>query len=294
MRALAWITLSITFVACGPPPREDGEDTNDASAEVDAAVNAPGCADGAADVYTFDIDKHIYRFDTLTKTFTDLGQLACAFTPSITQPVTPYSMGVDRNTVAWVLYSNGELFKVEINNQLACTKTSWTASPNGLTTFGMGFSTDVPNGETDSLFVLGETIVQPLFGYALAKFDTTAMTATNISTTMPDVAELTGNANAELWAFFPRPMPHVVQLSKADGSILKDFPEPGVVRQNPGFAFAHWGGDYWLFIGDYNTGEDTTVYQIDGATGGIKSTTPGTGRTIVGAGVSTCAPVILL
>jgi hypothetical protein len=29
-------------------------------------------------------------------------------------------------------------------------------------------------------------------------------------------------------------------------------------------------------------------------TGTIKSTTPTTGRTIVGAGVSTCAPVVIL
>jgi hypothetical protein len=288
------------LIACGPPTRDHGGDDTtgqpdaDVAHEVDAA-SADGCADGAADIYTFDINKHIYRFDPGAKTFSDLGELNCAYTPSITHEVTPYSMGIDRDTNAWVLYSNGELFKVEVNNQLNCTKTAFMASPTSYTTFGMGFSTDVPNGDTDSLFILGETIKPPFgFGYGFAQLDTAAMTPTTISTDMPDVAELTGNANAELWAFFPRPMPHVAQLSKTDGSVIKEYAEPGVARQNPGFAFAHWGGDYWLFIGDYNTGEDTTVYQINGSNGGLTTTTTNTGRTIVGAGVSTCAPVVIL
>ena len=37
----------------------------------------------------------------------------------------------------------------------------------------------------------------------------------------------------------------------------------------------------------------TTVHQMDGTTGMIKSSTPTSGRLIVGAGVSTCAPVVI-
>ena len=42
-----------------------------------------------------------------------------------------------------------------------------------------------------------------------------------------------------------------------------------------------------------NNETSTTVYQIDGTTGAIKGTTPNTGHTIVGAGVSTCAPTMI-
>jgi hypothetical protein len=297
--ASSGLALTMMF-ACGPGERDhgngdgNGDGPDAAITEGDAPASATDCADGAQDVYTFDINEHIYRFDPPSKTFSDLGALNCPYTPSITHPVTPYSMGVDRNTFAWVVYTSGELFKVDINNQLACTKTSWTPSPARLTTFGMGFSTDVPNGTTDSLFVLGESIMPPTFGFELATLDTTSFTTSTVSASMADVAEMTGNSKAELWAFFPRPSPKVVQLDKTNGSVIKDFPEPAVARSNPGFAFAHWGGDFWLFIGDYNLGETSTVYQIDGATGAIKSTTAATGRTIVGAGVSTCAPIVLL
>ena len=59
------------------------------------------------------------------------------------------------------------------------------------------------------------------------------------------------------------------------------------------YAFAHWGGHFWVFL-QKNAETNTTVYQIDGMTGVISTTTPATGRTIVGAGVSTCAPVVIL
>ena len=60
-----------------------------------------------------------------------------------------------------------------------------------------------------------------------------------------------------------------------------------------GYAFAQWGGDYWVFL--IKNGEpSTTVYQVDGMTGAIKGTVPTTNRTIVGAGVSTCAPTVIL
>ena len=58
------------------------------------------------------------------------------------------------------------------------------------------------------------------------------------------------------------------------------------------WAFAYYGGDYWVFLmkGSETT---TTVYQIDGTNGTVTGTTP-TQRVIVGAGVSTCAPTVIL
>jgi hypothetical protein len=108
-----------------------------------------------------------------------------------------------------------------------------------------------------------------------------------------DIAEMTGNSNAELWAFAARPSPHIMQVDKTNGSFIKDFAEPGITQTNPALAFAHWGGDYWAFVMD-RTDPSSTVYQMDGVTGAMKSTTQNTGRYIVGAGVSTCAPLVIL
>jgi hypothetical protein len=74
--------------------------------------------------------------------------------------------------------------------------------------------------------------------------------------------------------------------------MIKDFALPSLAGTMTGYAFAHWGGDYWVFL--LKNGESaTTVYQIDGGTGAITSTTPTGNRTIVGAGVSTCAPTVI-
>ena len=90
------------------------------------------------------------KFDPATKTFTDLGRLDCpaGFSAS------PFSMSVDRDAFAWVLYSNEDLFRVDVKDPSSCTKTSWN-SPNNLNKFGMGFSTDSVGGTTDTLFIAG-------------------------------------------------------------------------------------------------------------------------------------------
>jgi hypothetical protein len=280
-----------SVIGCGAPSRHG----DDQGPPVDGSDFGPdgnnGCAHGAESIYTVDYSfNHLYMFDPPTKTFSDLGGLSCP-TMSGAQP---FSMGVDRSAMAWVLYTSGELFKVDINNHLACTKTTWS-SPLGLIQFGMGFSTDTPGGTTDTLFISGNPLTAPL-SYELAKVDPSSLSATMVATEMK-LAEMTGNGNAELWGFMPdTTTPHVVQFDKTNGTFIKDFPEPMIARMNPGYAFAHWGGDYWVFIYEQSmtTSTTTTVYQVDGTNGNIKSTTPNTGRLIVGAGVSTCAPTVIL
>ena len=46
--------------------------------------------------------------------------------------------------------------------------------------------------------------------------------------------------------------------------------------------------------GIFDPPEFTTVYQFDASTGTLKGMTPTNNRTIVGAGVSTCAPTVIL
>jgi hypothetical protein len=70
------------------------------------------------------------------------------------------------------------------------------------------------------------------------------------------------------------------------------YPESSIAGMPTAWAFGFWGGDYWIFLmKDFDF--STTVYQVDGMTGSIKSTTPTSTRVIVGAGVSTCAPVVI-
>jgi hypothetical protein len=274
--------------ACGPAPRDKGggDDVGGGdSGPTDDSKN--GCADGTELVYTIDqFNYRLSRFDPQTKVFTDLGSLSC---PS-SMGGTPFSMSIARDGTAWVLYNSGELFRVPITNLAACVKTAW-AGANGLRVFGMGFSTDQAGGSAETLFIGGGTS-QMQTSYTLAKMNLANMTATPIGM-QTQLPEMTGTGNAELWGFMPDASnARVVKFDKTNGAALVTYMQPPLAGTMTAYAFAHWGGDFWVFL--MKNGETATkVYQIDGMTGAIESTTPTTGRTIVGAGVSTCAPVVI-
>jgi hypothetical protein len=176
-----------------------------------------------------------------------------------------------------------------------CTKSTW-ATQQGLMVFGMGFSTDAMGGTEDTLFIAGGGD-QTANSAKLATLSTTSFQATPVGM-ITGWPELTGNGNAELWGWFPSDStgtttPRVEKINKTTGAAETTYMLPTLKGAPQAWAFAFWGGDYWIFLAK-STDANTSVYQIDGTNGTIKSTTPATGRLIVGAGVSTCAPVVIL
>jgi hypothetical protein len=286
MRGFAALIAMLAMVACGPPPRrgdDDGGDDDDGGGDAGAEGE---CADGTELVYIVDqFSTQLSRFDPATKTFADLGGMNCP----VMAGATPFSMSVSRDGFAWVLYTSGQLMRVSIAT-LACSPTAW-ASPQNMKVFGMGFSTDDVGGATESLFIGGGRD-QSQTSFTLARVDPATLAATPIGS-QPALPEMTGNGNAELWGFFPdATTPRVVQFDKTSGAILTTYNQPSLAGTMTGYAFAHWGGDYWVLL--IRNGESSSsVYQVDGMTGAITSTTPAPGRTIVGAGVSTCAPTVI-
>lgn len=279
------VLLVALLLACGPNERAPGGGGGGGGG------NEDGCSDDAKLVYVVDSNNTMSKFDPATKTFTNLGTLNCPAQSG----ASPFSMGLDRNAIAWVLYSSGELFRVDTTN-LNCAKSTWT-SQQGLTLFGMGFSTDMQGGTTDTLFVAGGGAVQTGSSATLATLNTQTFTATIIGE-VSGWPELTGTGSAELWGWFPSDAlglgtPRVAQIDKATGATIKSYPLQALAGAPSAWAFAFWGGDFWIFLQkDLET--STTVYQIDGTTGSMKGSTPAPGRTIVGAGVSTCAPIVIL
>ena len=101
-------------------------------------------------------------------------------------------------------------------------------------------------------------------------------------------AEMTGTGDARLFAAFEGTPYNVVEVNKANAKILSQAPQTAVSYPQGGsnFAFAFWGGDFWLFVGP---GTSTEVFQFKPATG-VTTKVSSTSAQIVGAGVSTCAP----
>jgi hypothetical protein len=278
----------IAAVGCGPGARgTGGGDGTDGGGGGDSGGDVAGgdnCSESAKLVYTLDANNTFSKFDASTQTFTDLGTLSCPTGPLYSAP---YSMGIDRNTIAWVLYTDGQLYRVDIQNNLACTKTLWVTQ--NFSRFGMGFSSDVAGGNTDTLFIAGATGTGAV---TLAKLDTTSMNTTTVGTVQGS-PELTGTGSAQLWGWFPNMWePYVEQLDKTNGSVIKTYLLPSLAGMPEAYAFAFWGGDFWVFL-EKGSETSTTVYQIDGMTGAIKGSTPTGTREIVGAGVSSCAPVVI-
>jgi len=289
-RTTAFAVAVLSLAACGPSDRTRPGDNGggpDGGGGSNGSGNQDGCSDAAKIVYVVDENNTLSQFDPSTKTFHDLGTLNC---PAQVL-ATPFSMAIDRSAAAWVLYNSGELFHVDTSSaSLPCTATNWQSS-NGLVNFGMGFSTDQAGGSTDTLFIAGGGMTMTSSS-TLAKLDTTNFSASTVGT-VTGWPELTGNSNAELWGFFPdATSPRVEKINKTSGAPVTTYPLASIAGDPMAWAFAFWGGDYWVFL-QRSTDSATTVYQVDGTNGTIKGTTPTNTRVIVGAGVSTCAPVVI-
>jgi hypothetical protein len=245
-----------------------------------------GCPDAAKVVYVVDADLTFSSFDPKTQTFTDLGALDC---PAKGGAV-PFSMAVSRDAFAYVLYDDGELFKVSTAT-LDCTATAFAQS-DGFTQFGMGFSTDLAGGAVDTLFVAGGQAIGAQA--SLGTLDLGTFNAVPVGT-IGGWPELTGTGDAKLWGFFPDlsgGTPYVAQIDKATAHLGTTY-MAGILGGDPdAWAFAFWGGDFWVFL-KLATDDSTNVWKMDAATGGVSPALTSTGRTIVGAGVSTCAPVTI-
>src|SRR5207244_2869075 len=118
--------------------------------------------------------------------------------------------------------------------------------------------------------------------------DTATLKLTEVGTfggARPGSGELTGTGDARMFGFFSQTPATVAEIDPTTSNILGT--KPSAVTVGSGWAFAHWGGSFWLFTAPSGTSQ---VDQFDYTTGTDKTVRKGLGYVIVGAGVSTCAP----
>jgi hypothetical protein len=269
-------------------------------------------ADGVDLIYVVDDANHLLSFDprnigNAEHGFTLIGTLTCpagSAVPGWAGPVGPFSMSVDRNGTAWVLYSSGEIFNVNINNAQCSTTTFQKLQMSGQwALFGMGFVTDEAGGNTEQLYIGGgDPAADPggLFGVV----DSASLAITTLGNLPNDgeySPEFTGLGSGELFGFYPGLDVAFVQgLNKTNGMALGNkFDIPGGLCADCGglgaveaWAFAQWGGTFYLFVTTTDGfASNSTVRTIDRATGTFATPVENLQYKIVGAGVSTCAPV---
>jgi hypothetical protein len=258
-----------------------------------AAASGSNCSEAAMLVYTVDQDGRFSSFDPSTNppTFTDItSRLDCPVMKDFFgNPQNPYSMSVDRHADAWVLYNSGELFRVDTAAG-SCEATSFRINQSGFQLMGMGFVANDRLSDLDTLYVAGGAGPDAGGSSRLGTVDMTTLGVTPAQA-LSGWPELTGTGLAELWGFYPDTTPpKIARINKQSAAEEMVYPLATLQGTPAAWAFAFWGGDFWVFH-MRTSDQDTTVYRVDGTTGEMTTALSGTGRRIVGAGVSTCAPV---
>ena len=264
----------------------DAPDVVDAADAVeDDAVAFPdvpivtSCAEaGVTYVYLITEQNELFSFYPPTLAFTKIGDIACPTSQR------PFSMGVDRSGVAYSVFQDGHLFRISTVNA-ACEATTFAPNQDGFLTFGMGYS-----GADDA----GETLYVTAAGTApeLGWIDTQSYVLSPIGSFKPSTGtrcELTGTGDGRLFAFCLPPETaggEVIELDPATAQMLSDTPAP-VAGFGDAFAWAFWGGEFWMFTGPGGGSTSVTRWDPQTKTGTVVASFA---STVVGAGVSTCAP----
>jgi hypothetical protein len=258
------------------------------------------CGENADLVYLVDQNYRLLSFNPRDdkNELTLIGNLSCmAGTSFDGGTATPFSMSVDREARAWVLYNSGEIFWVSTKDA-SCKASGFMPAQKGFETFGMGFVSDSPGSESETLFITGGNHLSPGKGN-LGSIDPMSLQVTSIGALpMTEYGpELTGNGKAELWGYFPGvDNTFAAQLDKTTGMPIVKWPMPPLTGSVVAWAFAHWGGRFYLFVtvSDSMTGmNNSQVLLFTPADGHVVTLLSHLPYTIVGAGVSTCAPVII-
>ncbi len=247
------------------------------------------CSDAARLVYVIDASGKLSSFAPEKLLFTDIGTVQCGDEP----PGSVNSMAIDRNAVAWINFQSGNVYKVNVQSpHLDCQATAFAPDPfGGFSTFGMGYSTNTAGASDETLFIAGS---DGLAGNALARLDTATMKPKAVGA-LDSWPELTGTGDARLWGFFPAESgTRVAEIDKTTAKLGMTYTLPQLNGTQTAWAFAFWGGDFWIFL-KRDKDNSTNVWHLaifDGGTS-VTEAVHDTGREIVGAGVSTCAPLTI-
>jgi hypothetical protein len=247
------------------------------------------CPDaGSTLVYLITEQNDLLSFYPPTAAFRTIGAIACPASGG----ATPFSMAVDRTGLAYIVFNDGQLFNVSTATA-ACKPTPYRmGTSQGFTnTFGMGFSKDL-NDPGETLYIASDE--SGGLPSRLAHIDTNAFNIGIVGTFNPQVnlAELTGTGAGQLFAFYPTDPANtsagptaIGEIDKAQATIIGQSNLP-TISVGSGWAFAFWGGDFYTFTAPSGTSE---VHRFRPSDGSVTLVTK-INQTIVGAGVSTCAP----
>ena len=264
-------------------PPDVPPDITDAPPDVPEDVPEDGlpiCDPEVLYIYLVTSETDLYRYRPDTGVFNLVGNLSCPSGGS------PFSMGVSRSGIAYVVYNDGQLFRVDTADA-SCEPTDWLPGQGGFNTFGMGYAIDDDQmGET--LHVVEIHFDSPSLGLGTIDTDTFELSYIGpLSQNPGNAMELTSSDDGKLYGY-------MLNANGAGGNILEiDKNTADVVSLTPlsagdsssALAFAYWAGDFYVFTSQGDSVTTVTRYKPSDGSVGVVATL---NRTVVGAGVSTC------
>lgn len=203
----------------------------------------------------------------------------------------PFSMAVDRRGIAWIVYDSGNVYRVSIIDG-RCTPSGFHNEEGAPLVFGMGFASDGPKSERETLFIAAADKTHR-FGQLDTTPDVPRLVALPNLPAKPDQnPELSGTGDGKLFGYFPEAgLGFVQEIDRKSARLVgKRWPLRGKSAEVEAYAFAHWGGVFYVFA---STGDGVSqVHSVNRTTGAYKLEIPNVPTRIVGAGVSTCAPLL--
>ncbi len=234
-------------------------------------------------VYVVSAQNRLYAYKPQDDVFEQRGVLQCPDTYG----ATPFSMAVSREGFAYVVFQNGRLFRVDTRDA-SCEATPF--QPNqapGFRRFGMGFAPTASGGE--KMYVAEISFYAPSKGLATIDPNTYELSYIAPFSMNPGVAlELTSTGPGPLFGYFlnePGPGGTLVKIDTKTGKIL----EATLLDVGSGassLAVSWFNGYFFIFT---SAARGTRVSRFDPKTKETKVVST-INQTIVGAGVSTCAP----
>ncbi len=264
-----------------------GDETGDDSTGTEG-MQACTCAQNTDLIYVLSDDAELWSFDPDTLMFTQI-------TPSLGCPQTDtFSMSVDRNGIAHVMFQNDDIYTIDVNNPNNCVDPGYAPGQLGFNKFGMGFVSNSLFDPCDKLYAhswsgQGGFSEGPNAG-RLGVLDPETLTMQEIGSIDYDGGELTGTGDGRLFAFAGSPA-KLIEYDKSDASVIGETPLN--MSLTNAFAFAFHGGDFYLFTEANQNSTVSKVTHFDYDDTQMLTTVVQQGPIrIVGAGVSTCAPII--
>lgn len=240
-------------------PGDDAGNPLDAAEGIDAglpAADAPaldaagavcGCLPGphGSNIYVLSDDAELYAYDPIADTFTYVLGPVCP----TTEP--PYSMAVDPQGRAWILYATTRRIQVfDILSPGACTDSGFLPTNPDFPLFGMGFVSPDADAECASLYVhsysgSGAFSEAPGVG-RFGVVEGTPLAVRRLGATDYDGAEVSGTGDGRVFSFGGVSPPKLTEYDRTTGAVLETFPLTGLARTNAS-AFAFFAGDFYLF-----------------------------------------------